>query len=182
MTDSTPDETHDDFILQERLSGRSARSIGKQLSLTVGEVNASLDRTLPTIDNAQRLRHISLDLSRLDGLVEVFYKRAIEKADAQAGLCVVKILDRKAALLGLDSAQKLDIIQVTTQQQPHEFDKIYDAVMRLKYGDQRPPSDDNGSDDPAAGAGGDREGGLPPLGDGDDGKPQCLLSPRRGGF
>lgn len=169
MTDPVSDEARDDFILQERLSGRSARSIGKQLSLTVGEVNAALDRVLPTIDNAQRLRHISLDLSRLDGLVEVFYKRAIEKADAQAGLCVVKILERKAALLGLDQPSKLDIVQVTTQQQPHEFDKIYDAVMRLKYGGQR-PSDGNGSDDSAAGAGGDQEGGPPPLADGDDGK------------
>jgi DNA-directed RNA polymerase specialized sigma24 family protein len=62
MTDSTSDEDRDDFILQERLSGRSVRSIGKQLSLTVGEVNASLDRTLPKIDNAARVRHISLDL------------------------------------------------------------------------------------------------------------------------
>ena len=169
MTDPTSDADRDDFILQERLNGRSARSIGKQLSLTVGEVNAALDRVLPTIDNAQRLRHISLDLSRLDGLVEVFYKRAIEKADAQAGLCVVKILERKAALLGLDQPTKLDVVQVHSQQQPHEFDKIYDAVMRLKYGDQR-PSAGNGSDDPAAGAGGDPEGSPPPLADGDDGQ------------
>jgi hypothetical protein len=95
----TSDEGRDDFILQERLTGRSARSIAKQLSLTVGEVNASLDRTLPTIDNAMRLRHISLDLHRLDGLLETFYKRAIEKTDTQAALAVVKILERKAALL-----------------------------------------------------------------------------------
>jgi hypothetical protein len=41
MTDPTSDDGRDDFILQERLSGRSARSISKQLSLTVAEVNAS---------------------------------------------------------------------------------------------------------------------------------------------
>ena len=102
MTDPTSDDVQDDFILQECLAGRSARSISKQLSLTVSEVNAALDRTLPTIDNAMRLRHISLDLNRLDGLLETFYKRAIEKTDTQAALAVVKILERKAALLGLD--------------------------------------------------------------------------------
>src|SRR5262249_7328436 len=92
MTDPGSDDGRDDFVLQERVSGRSARSIAKQLNLTVGEVNASLDRTLPQIDNAMRLRHISLDLQRLDELLKVFFARATEKADAQAGLLVVKIL------------------------------------------------------------------------------------------
>ena len=67
-----PDDGRDDFILQERLSGRSARSIGKQLRLTVGEVDASLDRTLPTIDNDARRRYVALDLNRLDGLLGRF--------------------------------------------------------------------------------------------------------------
>src|SRR5215472_4992234 len=31
------------------------------------------------LDNAARQRHVSLDLNRLDGLLETFYKRAIEK-------------------------------------------------------------------------------------------------------
>jgi hypothetical protein len=43
MTDPTSDG-RDDFILQERLAGRSARSIGKELRCTVGEVDAALDR------------------------------------------------------------------------------------------------------------------------------------------
>jgi len=169
MTDPTSDEARDDFILQERLSGRSARSIGKQLRCTVGDVNAALDRVLPTLSNSERLRHVSLDLSRLDGLLETFYKRAIEKADSQCGLCVVKILERKAALLGLDQPTKLDVVQMQVREAPHEYDQIHAAIMRLKYGDQR-PSDGNGSDDPAAGAGGDQEGSPPPLADGDDGE------------
>jgi hypothetical protein len=73
------DDARDDFILQERLSGRSARSISKELRCTVGEVDASLDRTLPKITNDAKRRLIALDLDRLDGLIEVFYKRAIER-------------------------------------------------------------------------------------------------------
>ena len=75
----------------------------------------------------------------------------------------------KSSALGLRPTYKTRRRQVHSQQQPHEFDKIYDAVMRLKYGDQR-PSAGNGSDDPAAGAGGDQEGSPPPLADGDDGQ------------
>src|SRR5215471_18980621 len=137
MTDSTSDDGRDDFILQERLTGRSARSIAKQLSLTVGEVNASLDRTLPTIDNDARRRYVALDLNRLDGLLETFYKRAIEKADAQAGLLVVKILERRALLLGLDSPQKLDVVQVQAQETPSRHERIREAIMRLTGRDGR---------------------------------------------
>ena len=125
------------FILQERLTGRSARSIAKQLSLPVSEVNAALDRTLPQLDNAARLRHISLDLSRLDGLLETFYKLAIEKQDIQAALCVVKILERKARLLGLDQPTKLDVVQVQA---------LREAIMRIARPGWQPGDDDGAAD------------------------------------
>ena len=131
MTDSISDDGRDDFILQERLSGRSARSISKELRCTVGEVDASLDRTLPKIDNDARRRHVALDLNRLDELLKVFFARAAEKADAQAGLLVVKILERKAALLGLDSPQKLDIVQVQAQDAPSGRERIKAAIMQM---------------------------------------------------
>ena len=156
MTDFTSDDGRDDFILQERLSGRSARSIAKQLSLTVSEVNASLDRTLPTIDNDARRRYVALDLNRLDELLETFYRRAIEKADAQAGLLVVKILERRATLLGLDSPQKLDIIQVQAKEAPSSFDKIHAAIVAVARGRSGQQSSDGNGSDPAAGDGSDR--------------------------
>jgi hypothetical protein len=112
-------------------------------------VNASLDRTLPQIDNAMRLRHISLDLNRLDGMLETFYKRAIEKADCQAGLCVVKILERKAALLGLDQPTKLDIVTVQAQEQStSSFERLHELILRIgRKGDNGQTGDGgNGTD------------------------------------
>src|SRR5262252_4861176 len=85
----------------------------------------------PKLDNAMRLRHISLDLQRLDALLKTFFARAIEKVDAQAGLLCVKILERKAALLGLDSPQKLDVVQVQAQEGPSSFEKIHEMIMRI---------------------------------------------------
>src|SRR5215467_7315899 len=139
MTDSTSDDGRDDFILQERLAGRSARSIGKELCCTVGEVDASLDRTLPKIDNEARRRYFALDLSRLDELLKVFFTRAIERVDAQAGLLVVKILERRALLLGLDSPQKLDIVQVQAQETAPRHERIREAIMRLTGRDGQQP-------------------------------------------
>jgi hypothetical protein len=118
-------------ILQERLSGRSARSISKELHCTTADVDASLDRTLPKITNEAKRRIIALDLDRLDELLKVFFTRAIEKVDAQAGLLVVKILERKAAMLGLDSPQKLDVVQVQAQKEPTQHERIRAAIMRM---------------------------------------------------
>jgi DNA-directed RNA polymerase specialized sigma24 family protein len=132
MTDSPKaDDARDDFILQERLSGRSARSISKELHCTTADVDASLDRTLPKITNEAKRRIIALDLDRLDELLKVFFTRAVEKVDAQAGLLVVKILERKAAMLGLDSPQKLDVVQVQAQKEPTQHERIRDAIMRV---------------------------------------------------
>ena len=153
MSDPTSDDARDDFILQERLSGRSARSISKELRCTVGDVDAALDRVLPKLDNAARLRYISLDLQRLDALLKTFFARAIEKVDAQAGLLVVKILERRALLLGLDSPQKLDIIQVQAKDAPSRHERIREAILRVARGgngddavpsdpDRVPPADD----------------------------------------
>jgi hypothetical protein len=155
MSDPTSDDARDDFILQERLSGRSARSISKELRCTVGDVDAALDRVLPKLDNAARFRYISLDLQRLDALLKTFFARAIEKVDAQAGLLCVKILERKAALLGLDTPQKLDIVQVQAQEGPSSFEKIHEMILRIGRrgrnlddddgeGGERPLSDGNG--------------------------------------
>jgi len=154
MSDPTSDDARDDFILQERLSGRSARSISKELRCTVGDVDAALDRVLPKLDNAARLRYISLDLQRLDALLKTFFARAIEKVDAQAGLLCVKILERKAALLGLDTPQKLDIVQVQAQEGPSSFEKIHEMILRIGRRGRNLDDDDDG------------EGGERPLSDG----------------
>jgi hypothetical protein len=109
-----------------------------RLRCPVSEIDASLDRTLPKITNEAKRRIVALDLDRLDGLLEVFYKRAVEKQDCQAGLLVVKILERKSAILGTDSAQKLDIVQIEAQRQPTDHEKIREAINR--FYDQLPPA------------------------------------------
>jgi hypothetical protein len=92
-------------------------------------------------------------LSRLDELLRVFFACAIE--NVEVGLLVVKIFERRALLLGLDSPQKLDIIQVQAEGAPTSYEKITAAIMSLKYGSNGEPSaappDGNGSGGPAAG-------------------------------
>ena len=131
MTEPTSDDARDDFVLRERLLGRSARSIGKQLKLTFGEINKSLDRVLPQVDNSERLRQISLDLNRLEALLETFQKRAIEMKDNNAALVCIKICERKSMLLGLDQPSRIDVLQIRTEQAPDSYDQIEAALLRV---------------------------------------------------
>jgi hypothetical protein len=139
-------DDRDDYILQETLNGKSARAIGKQLRCTTGEINSTLDRVLPQIDNEARMRHIVLDLQRLEQLLAVFLKRAIEDKDQPSGMLCVKILERKAALLGLDQPTKLDVVQVHVEKKPDSFDQIHRAIWKVARGDQPMPKDGDGSE------------------------------------
>jgi glutamate synthase domain-containing protein 1 len=48
-------------------------------------------------------------------------------------------------MLGLDSPQKLDIVQVQAQEAPDSYDRITEAIMRLKHrGNGQQSSDGNG--------------------------------------
>jgi hypothetical protein len=137
-------DAEDDAVLEQRLAGKSTRAIGRELKLTVGQVDAILDRVLPAVDNPARLRAIALDLHRLDGLLETFYKRAIA-GDVNSGTLCVKIIERRAFALGLDAPTKLDVISIQAQKTPTGHQKIFEAIMRVKYGPQWKPGDGDGS-------------------------------------
>ena len=60
---------NDDTIIQQRISGRSARAIARAQSCTLTEVNRVLDRfTETTIDDKTRKHTLALELARLDEL------------------------------------------------------------------------------------------------------------------
>jgi hypothetical protein len=135
-------DTEDDAVLEQRLAGKSARAIGRELKLSVGQVDAILDRVLPEIGNPARLRAIALDLQRLDGLLQTFYQRAVN-GDVNSGTLCVKIMERRSLLWGLDAPSKLDVITVRAQEAPRSFDRIREAVYRVARGSA--PPDGNGT-------------------------------------
>ena len=60
---------NDDEIVQQRVSGRSARAIARAQGCTLAEVTRVLDRfTETTIDDKTRKHTLALELARLDEL------------------------------------------------------------------------------------------------------------------
>jgi hypothetical protein len=128
------DDDRDDLILEGRLAGRSVPAIAKQYRCASSEVEAVIDRRLNfALDNDMRLKAIKLDVARLEGLMQPFYERATKDRDVAAGTLCVKILERRALLLGLDSPVRIDVTQVEVPNAPTRHEKIREALMNLKY-------------------------------------------------
>jgi len=66
--------------------------------------------------------------------MQPFYERATKGRDVQAGTLCVKILERRALLLGLDSPTRVDVVQTQARQAPSSYERITDVLMNLKYG------------------------------------------------
>jgi len=131
----------DGAILEQRIIGKSVVAIAEQYRCTTSDVDAAIDRRLNyDLNNDMRLRAIKLDVARLEGLMQPFFERATKDWDVQAGALCVKILERRALLLGLDQPvqSRVDVYQIPSPTSPSSYQKITDALMSLKYGSSGP--------------------------------------------
>ena len=130
---------NDDTIIQQRVSGRSARAIARAQGCTLTEVSRVLDRfTETTIDDKTRKHTLALELARLDELQETFYARALE-GDVQCGALITKIIERRYTMLGLYTPQTATL-QVIEAETPRETstDKI-SALIETILTTRHPP-------------------------------------------
>ena len=124
---------NDDTIIQQRVSGRSARAIARAQGCTLAEVSKVLDRfTETTIDDKTRKHTLALELARLDELQETFYARALE-GDVACGALITKIIERRCVMLGLYTPQTATL-QVIEGEAPRETstERLRAAIDRIR--------------------------------------------------
>ena len=140
---------NDDTIIQQRVSGRSARAIARAQGCTLAEVSKVLDRfTETTIDDKTRKHTLALELARLDELQETFYARALE-GDVACGALITKIIERRCVILGLYTPQTATL-QIIEAEAPRETstERLRAAIERIRgkrHQDDLPATD---QDDP----------------------------------
>jgi hypothetical protein len=121
-------------IFEKRLAGASVHAIAKEMHLPVKEVDAALTRACCPLDEGYRLTTIGLELARFDQLVKVFYAKACN-GDASAANVLIKVSERRAAILGLDvpAASRQDPVVLQTGQtpQPTTTERIRAALDRI---------------------------------------------------
>jgi hypothetical protein len=123
----------DDEIIQERISGHSARAIAKSRGVALSEVNRALDEFADlTIDDRLRKNSLALELARLDAMQLVFYERAIKEGDVNSGMLVAKLISVRCSMLGLHTPQTA-VLKIVEDAAPKETgtDRIERTLINL---------------------------------------------------
>jgi hypothetical protein len=149
----------DQRVFEERLTGRSIRSISREFGLSTAKVEHIIANHCTPITVEAKLRALQLDLHRLDELMRTYLPKAMNGDLPAANLCI-RICEQRAMLMGLNAPVRVDPIQLSVEAapKPTSTDLIEAAIMRIAhdplYGGDRKRSDNGGdppdSDPPAA--------------------------------
>ena len=122
-----------------RIAGATFQQIGDRLGMTRQGAHVTIKRYLyetakATEESADELR--VLELQRLDALQASHWSDAM-KGDIQKTLAILRIMNRRAALMGLDAPVRAEIANVT----PVEIvEVVRDAIKDGEQGDAQAPS------------------------------------------
>lgn len=122
-------------IFEMRLRGYTARQIGESYGLTADEVRAALKRMVVGMNPKYRADLVELENERLDSLLQVTMDQAIRGSlDHQE--MVLKIMDRRAKLLGLDAPTKtthiLEAEKDTEEGKPTSSDRMLERIRKIR--------------------------------------------------
>jgi hypothetical protein len=102
-------------VVELRLDGHPLREIAEEVGISIGRCSQILRRELETINAENRERtetHRNLELARLDAMQHALWARAVPEGDAEpsfrAATLIVRIMERRARLLGLDAPARTD--------------------------------------------------------------------------
>ena len=101
-------------VIELRKAGGSYRAIGIQVGVSAEQVRRDLNQALAGLqqeENGATAQMRQLESERLDSLTLAFWKGAIEQKDPDAANIVLKCMDRRAKLYGLDKPEQLQISQ-----------------------------------------------------------------------
>lgn len=136
--------------LAMRIAGASYQQIGAALHITDTSAHRHVQKALERIDSktaelAEQVR--AMELKRLDALMVGIWKEAVgpdgTMGDPKAVETVLKVMDRRARLLGLDAAQKSEvrIDELTDEQRAARVAALFDAARARRDGQATPASD-----------------------------------------
>lgn len=89
-------------VFAKRLSGMSMKNIAHEYGCAVEDIHESVVRMLGAVTPSMRVEMIALELDRIDELHASWWDKA--KTDEAACALVLKMMERRARLLGIDKS------------------------------------------------------------------------------
>ncbi len=97
-------------VIDLYLAGNTYREIREETGLSLGIISRYINEAVEEANKAAQegMRKIKrLEVMKIDRLIKAFWPKAIE-ADVQAASMVLKLLERKADMLGLDAPFRIE--------------------------------------------------------------------------
>ena len=95
-----------------RMRGRSATQIAENLGISYSAVRtmltAAIDHAAESLDMQTRQRLVALETARLDALMDSHWDAATVGVDHRSADIVLKTIDRRAKLTGIDTPADID--------------------------------------------------------------------------
>ena len=107
MANGSAPAERDMEILQLKLSGASTKQICKRFNMRDRAVGAALDRVLPSLSEIERARYWRSSVATLDRL-QLSWTALAQTSPVACGL-LLRILDQRALLLGINAPARLDL-------------------------------------------------------------------------
>ena len=121
-------------------TGSSTAQIAEMVGMSERNVRHIVRRTVAEIDVTSWLEdEVAVDLARLEGLLKVWWPYATDvpqdgRPDLEAAFFLLKLLERKSRLLGLDAPKRVDVRALIIQwAEDHGLDPddVIDATADL---------------------------------------------------
>ena len=125
----------DRMAFRLRLAGMPVRQIAQELKCEPADVQGSLMRMCAGVTPELRARAVEMELERLDDMQQVFYLKMRNDSSEEAGALVLRIMERRAKLLGLDAPPRGDTAIDEAMPRPQtSVDRIRAAIERVARG------------------------------------------------
>lgn len=121
-------------IMEYHASGMSLAAIGKKVGLLLGDIYEIVQKTIVRLREQTEMDLASIrdvELQRCDRIQLSYWNRML-KGDPAAGMMVLKAMERRSKILGLDAPERKEWIGMLTAVTPEEASKMSDEELAAR--------------------------------------------------
>jgi hypothetical protein len=141
MIEQSPSERDEEIYSAWEGGKKTLRSLARQFETSVTEIGMAIDRCLPPFNTQTQMRAYKREIQKLEDVGGHYYAKAME-GEIESAHVYARINERYCAMQGWSSVNiRLDPYAAQVKEESSGHQKIFQAIMRLKYGPQWQPGD-----------------------------------------